>query len=238
MEEETVHFSSSAGKLAGIIHYPKQLRSCCVIACHGLYSDKGGDKFVAIGKCLAKEGIAVFRFDFRGCGESDGRIEDTTITGRKDDLIAALSFIKAHNPSIAQTIGLLGSSMGGYISLLVASLDQTIKGVVAWATPFSFDGLKEAIENSYSPPLKEGFYHDAKHYDANQFVPRLHNTLFIHGDSDEIVPFYHAKEWYQSAKEPKRLEIVKGADHTFSKPKLRDKAITQSLNWFKQFLLT
>lgn len=236
MKEETVCFSSSAGKLAGIIHHPDHLSSSCVIACHGLYSDKKSDKFVAIGNRFAKEGIAVLRFDFRGCGESEGLIEDTTITGRKDDLFAALSFLRSHNPSIAQNIGLLGSSMGGYISLLVASYDKTIEGVVVWATPFSFDGLREAIDNSHSPRLKEGFYHDAKQYDAKKFVLRVNNTLLIHGDSDETVPLDHARRLYRSATEPKRLEIVKGADHTFSNPEMREKAINHSLNWFKRHL--
>jgi len=236
MTEENVCFSTSAGKLAGIIHHPDNLSSSCVIACHGLYSDKESDKFIAIGKCFAKEGITVLRFDFRGCGESDGKIEDTTITGRKEDLNAALSFIRMHNPSISQNIGLLGSSMGGHISLLVASYEKNIKGVVAWATPFSFDGLREAIDNSNSPRLKQGFYHDAKHYDAADFVSRVNNTMLIDGDSGETVPLDHAKKLYQAAKEPRMLEIVKGADHTFSNLKLREKAISFSLNWFKKYL--
>ena len=236
MTEENVCFSTSAGKLAGIIHHPDNLSSSCVIACHGLYSDKESDKFIAIGKCFAKEGITVLRFDFRGCGKSNGKIEDTTITGRREDLHAALSFIRRHNPSISQNIGLLGSSMGGHISLLVASYEKNIKGVVAWATPFSFDGLREAIDNSNSPRLKQGFYHDAKHYDAADFVSRVNNIMLIHGDSDETVPLDHAKRLYQSAKEPRRLEIVKGADHTFSNLELRENAISSSLNWFQRYL--
>ena len=236
MKEEHVYFSASAGKLAGIIHHPDHSSSICVIACHGLYSNKESDKFVAIGKHFAKGGVTVLRFDFRGCGKSNGKIEDTTITGRREDLHAALSFIRRHNPSIAENVGLLGSSMGGYISLLVASHDKTIKGVVAWATPFSFDGLRETIDNCNSPRLKEGFYHDAKHYDTTDIVSRVNNIMLIHGDSDETVPLDHAKRLYQSAKEPRRLEIVKGADHTFSNLELRENAISSSLNWFQRYL--
>ena len=83
MIQEKVYFSTSAGRLAGITHHPNHLSSSCVIACHGLYSDKESDKFITIGECFAKEGITVLRLDFRGCGESDGEIEDTNITGRK-----------------------------------------------------------------------------------------------------------------------------------------------------------
>ena len=141
-----------------------------------------------------------------------------------------------HNPSIAQNIGLLGSSMGGYIALLVASSDKMVKAVVAWATPFSFDGLRETITTSNSPQLKEEFYQDASLYDATKFIPQVENLMLIHGDCDETVPLDHAKKLYQSAKEPKKLEIIEAADHTFSNLKLRKRAISYSLNWFKKYL--
>ncbi|MBW1839744.1 MAG: alpha/beta fold hydrolase [Deltaproteobacteria bacterium] len=236
MKEEKVCFFTPAGTLAGIIHHPDHPSSSCVITCHGLFSNKGSDKFVSIGEHFAQEGITVLRFDFRGCGESDGKIEDTTITGRKEDLNAALSFIRVHKPSVAHTIGLLGSSMGGYISLRVAASDKMIKAVAAWATPSSFDSLREVIASSDSPQLKEEFYQDADRYNAGQFVPQVKNLLLIHGDKDETVPADHAERLYQKAIESKRLEIVKGADHTFSNPTLRKKAISYSLNWFKKYL--
>jgi len=236
MREEKVYFFSSTGKLAGIIHYPDRLSSMCIIACHGLFSDKESDKFIAIGKRFAKEDIAVLRFDFRGCGESEGKIEDTTITGRGEDLAAALSYIRTDKPSFSHSIGLLGSSLGGYISLFVASIDQMIKAVVGWATPFSFDGLKKTIASSNLPQLKEEFYRDASHYDAVKFVPQVKNPMLIHGDSDETVPIEHAKRLNQLAKEPKKLKIIKGADHTFSDLRLREKAINYTLHWFKKYL--
>ena len=237
MEEEKVYFSTPAGKLAGIMHHPDHPSARCVITCHGLFSDKESDKFVTIGEQLAKEGITVLRFDFRGCGESDGKIEDTTITGRREDLTAALSFIRAHKPSVSHTIGLLGSSMGGYISLHVAACNKMIKAVAAWATPFGFDGLREVIAHSDSPQLKEEFYLDAGHYDASQFVPQVKNLLLIHGDNDEMVPADHAEKLYRAAKGPKRLEIIRGADHTFSNPTLRQKAMDHSLKWFTHYLI-
>lgn len=236
MREEKVFFSTSEGKIVGIIHHPDHVSPRCIIACHGLFSNKESDKFVTIGERFAKEGITVLRFDFRGCGESDGTIEDTTITGRREDLNAALSFIRIHVPSTAHNIGLLGSSMGGYISLLAASSDKMVKAIVAWATPFSFDGLREAIANSNSTQLKEDFYLDAGQYKADKFVPQVKNLMLIHGDSDETVPLEHAKMLNQLAEEPKQLEIIKGADHSFSNIKLRKKAISYSLKWFKKHL--
>lgn len=237
MKKEKVYFSTPAGKLAGIIHHPDHSDYRCVITCHGLFSDKESDKFITIGEHFPQEGITVFRFDFRGCGESNGQIEDTTITGRIEDLNAALSFIRTHIPSVAHTIGLLGSSMGGFIALRVAASDTSIKAVAAWATPFSFEGLREAIVAGNSPQLKEQFYQDAGRYDAGQFVPQVKNLLLIHGDKDETVAVDHSERLYQKAQEPKRREIVRGADHTFSNATLRKKAICYSLDWFKMYLI-
>ncbi len=237
MQEEKVSFSTPAGKLSGIIHHPDHPGTRCVIACHGLFSNKESDKFITLGERFAQEGFTFLRFDFRGCGESDGKIEDTTITGREEDLNTAIAFIREIKPSVTHNTGLLGSSMGGYISLITAAFDREIKTVVAWATPFSFEGLREVIADSNSPQLKEEFYQDAQHYRAETFVPRVKNLMLIHGDRDETVPPDHAERLHQSAQEPTQLKIVKGADHTFSNPALREKAITCSLNWFKKYLI-
>ncbi len=236
MKEDKITFASPAGKLAGVLHYPAGSCRGCIVTCHGLFSSKDSDKFLALGNYFSQKGFYVLRFDFRGCGESDGFIEDTTISGRKEDLRAALSFIQNTIPSHAHTVGLLGSSMGGYISLLVAPDSTMVKAVVTWATPNTFTGLRDVITKTSQVQLKEDFYQDALNYDASSFVPRVTNLLVIHGESDELVPPAHAQELYQLAQEPKQLTMVPGADHTFSNPQLRKQATTDSFNWFNRYL--
>jgi putative redox protein len=231
-----VSFLSSAGSLKGILHYPRGSARGSIITCHGLFSSKESDKFHDLAEVFSKNDYAVLRFDFSGCGESDGTIEDTTISGRIEDLKAALSFVKSEIPLQGLPIGLLGSSMGGYISLNLAAHDSSVKAVVAWATPFSFEGLREVIEGSNQIPLKEAFYRDAHHHDVIVPLSRIKNLLFIHGDKDEVVPLDHAQKLYRFAQEPKQLTVVPGADHTFSNPTLRNQAVTHSLNWFNRYL--
>ena len=55
-----------------------------MIASHGLLASKDSEKYIALGERLSKEGIAMLRFDFRGIGESEGRIEDDTVSRRID----------------------------------------------------------------------------------------------------------------------------------------------------------
>ena len=219
-----------------MLHYPQGSCHGCIVTCHGLFSSKESEKFIDLGNFFAQNGFFVLRFDFRGCGESEGFIEDTTVSGRKEDLTAALSYIESTLPLDTHTIGLLGSSMGGYISLLVAPGSTLVKAVVTWATPLTFRGLRAVITNSNQVQLKENFYQDTRHYDASSFVPRVKNLLVIHGDCDETVPLTHAQELHKLAQEPKKLTIVPGADHTFSNPPLRKQAITESLNWFNRYL--
>ena len=126
--------------------------------------------------------------------------------------------------------------MGGYIALLVAAFHPMIKAVVAWATPFCFEGLRESLAAHSSPQLKEDFYQDERLYNAARFVPKVKNLMLIHGAGDETVPLAHAEKLYRSAQEPKELQVVEGADHTFSNPLLRQKAMSYSLTWFTHYL--
>lgn len=231
-----VSFFTSAGRLKGFLHYPSGSARGSIITCHGLFSSMESDKFKDLAEVFAKNNYAVLRFDFRGCGQSEGRIEDTTISGRIEDLKAALAFVKQETPLNGLPVGLLGSSMGGYISLHLAALDPSVKAVVAWATPFSFEGLREIIEESNQTPLREPFYRDANRYDVTAPLSRIKNLLFIHGDKDEVVPLDHAEDLYRFAREPKQLTLVPGADHTFSNPTLRNQAVTHSLIWFNRYL--
>ena len=71
------------GALALVLHLPDApARVPGVVACHGLGASKDSDKFLLIGETLPAGGFALARFDFRGCGESSGREEDTTIATR------------------------------------------------------------------------------------------------------------------------------------------------------------
>jgi alpha/beta superfamily hydrolase len=238
MKQEAVSFPSSAGMLAGIIHYPPHASRACIITSHGLLSNKDSDKFIALGERFAEEGFTVLRFDFRGCGESGGNIADTTVTGRKEDLLAALAFMQRRLPESAQPIGLLGCSMGGFVSLLVASCRDEIKAVAAWATPFCFEELREGIALSSGDIIKDGFFDDARLYAVESFVPRVRNLLIIHGDGDETVPLHHAERIYKAAHEPRHLEIIPGADHSITGPEHREKAVAVSLGWFKKYFVS
>jgi hypothetical protein len=125
MVVEKVSFKSKGNKISGILHLPEGKNPPCVIASHGLLSSKDSEKYIAIGQRLSQKGIAMLRFDFRGIGESEGRLKDDTVSRRIADLDSAIPFVRSY-PGMGNRIGLLGSSLGGYISLIVASMEKEI----------------------------------------------------------------------------------------------------------------
>ena len=80
----------------------------------GYASDMSGTKALALEAWAKDKGRAFVRFDYRGCGESEGAFEDYTLADWRDDALLVVDQV-AKGPVV-----LVGSSMGGWIALLVA----------------------------------------------------------------------------------------------------------------------
>ncbi len=216
--------------LAGVFHASREEASTCIITCHGLQSSKESKKYVGIARRFCREGIAVLRFDFRSCGQSVGRFGETSLTGRMEDLEDALDFVQEQG---CQNIGLFGSSLGGTVAVLMAEKDNRVKALVTWATPCQLDKLfrDKVIEGL------ENLRQDASKYDVVKAVKEVRcPVLIIHGSLDEQVPPSNAEDMYKNANEPKSVQIIEGADHRFTNPSYRKRAVELTLSWFKKYL--
>jgi dipeptidyl aminopeptidase/acylaminoacyl peptidase len=235
MKTEKVTFISGGQKVSGILHLPDVWSRVCVITSHGLLSSKDSEKYIALGEELSREGFSMLRFDFRGIGESEGRIEDDTVSRRIADLGAAIDFIKSRY-DLGNRIGLLGSSLGGYVSLIKASMEKEIKAVVIWATPFHLDNLKSnKVGEGYKPPA-EAFYKDLLKHRLLPLLKKISTGMVIHGEKDELVPMGQAWEIFHSLSAPKEIHIIEGADHRLTDPKHRQRAMDLTVEWFKKYL--
>ena len=228
MKEKNVRFGEYG--LAGVFHSPLEKASTCVITCHGLYSNKNSEKYVGIARKFCGKGIGVLRFDFRGCGESGGRFEETSLTGRIEDLEDALDFVQEQG---YENIGVMGSSLGGTVAILAASKDERVKALVMWATPCHLDELFQGE----APEGLENLRQDTRKYNVIKIVKENHcPVLIIHGNLDEQVPLSHAEVLYKNANEPKKIEIIEGADHRFTNQNHRRRAVELTLYWFEKYL--
>jgi alpha-beta hydrolase superfamily lysophospholipase len=234
MKVEKVSFQSEGHRIAGILHLPDKKNPSCVIASHGLLSSKNSEKYIALGERLSKEGMAMLRFDFRGIGESEGRIEDDTVSRRVADLDSAITFVKSY-PGMGNRIALLGSSLGGYISLIGASRRMAIRAVVIWATPFHLDDL--GSKGTEQNPLPgEAFFRDLPRHRLLPLLPKVSNCFVIHGENDELVPVDQAWEIFHALGAPKEIHVIEDADHRLTNPSHRQRAIDLSVDWFKRYL--
>lgn len=231
-----IRISCGGQEIHGVLHRPSlDVKGPCVILSHGLISSMESPKFRLMADTFAREKIAALRFDFRGCGGSGGEIKDTTVSGRMEDLEAVLDHVR-RGLGWEGPVGLLGSSLGGYVSLLVFAKRGDIGAVCVWATPFDLKGLSELRDDPDMASIGPAFYEDLQGHDLASKGPRIHHLMVIHGERDEVVPKAHAQRIYTIASEPKDLHVLPHADHRFTDPSLRIQATELSLKWFQRFL--
>jgi dipeptidyl aminopeptidase/acylaminoacyl peptidase len=232
---EKVFFKSEGNNISGILHLPEKKNPSCVIASHGLLSSKNSEKYIALGEQISREGMGMLRFDFRGIGESEGREEDNTISKKIADLSSAVDFIRTY-PGLGNGIGLLGSSLGGFLSLIKASGDKEIRVVVIWATPLHLDDLGSKKQEEDYPLPPEAFFEDLPKHRLTPLLPKVSNCLVIHGEEDELVPLDQALGIFYNLGVPKEIHVIGGADHRLTDPAHRQRAIELSVDWFKKYL--
>lgn len=235
MRMEKVSFVSEGHRISGVLHLPEKKNPPCVIASHGLLSSKDSEKYIALGERISEEGMAMLRFDFRGIGESEGSEEDNTISKKIADLNGAIDFVKAYS-GLGGRIGLIGSSLGGFLSLIKASTDKEIRAVVVWATPLHLDDLGSRKQEEDYPLPPEAFFEDLPKHRLLPLLPKISNCLVIHGEKDELVPMDQALGIFYNLGIPKEIHVIGGADHRLTDPAHRQRAIELSLDWFKKYL--
>ena len=234
---ESFRLSVEERTISGILHLPPIANPPCVITAHGLFSSKDSDKFISIADYFTHNGLAVIRFDFGGCGESPGSIADTTVSKRLKELKAVVTFARQH-PSLSNRLGLLGSSLGGYVSLLYAAQDQAVRALSVWATPYNLMELRHNIPEDELRRLKQTFFIDAAQYHLESVLSELATVQIIQGNNDTIVSCTHARELFSRVSQPKELHIIPEGDHSLTGPSDRKKAIEHSMRWFLTYLPT
>lgn len=105
----------------------------CVVLCHG-HSRHKNDGLDVLADMLGEAGIASMRFDFRGCGkDAENRYELHCTTDWPDDLMNAISYLKAIPGIDSEKIGACGISMGASTVIYTGGMDQRIKSIAAMA---------------------------------------------------------------------------------------------------------
>jgi pimeloyl-ACP methyl ester carboxylesterase len=195
----------------------------------GYMSDMTGTKAIALHDWARREGQAMLRLDYSGCGASGGRFEDGTLDVWRDDALLAIAQIKG-------PLVLVGSSMGGWLMLLVArALGDQVKGLVgiAAAPDFTDWGFSDAekgriakygrIErpSDYGDPMltTAAFWNSGR---ANRqltgVIPIDCPVRLIHGQQDVDVPWDISLQLAAQLRSADvQVTLVKDGDHRLSR---------------------
>lgn len=94
-----------------------------VIMCHGMMMSGSLNPIRDVAEGLNEGGYDTLRLDFRGNGRSSGSITDMTPLTEVNDLLSVIEYTVGHSEEFGShgSIVLCGHSLGGLVSLLVAS---------------------------------------------------------------------------------------------------------------------
>ncbi len=230
----TDHLSTPQGRR--IAHVRTAGQGPGVVFLGGFMSDMTGTKAVFLQDWAQARGRAFLGFDYSGHGQSSGAFRDGAIGDWAEDALAAIDAL-TEGPQV-----LVGSSMGGWISLLVAkAIPDRIRGFVGIAPAPDF--TEDSMWAGFSDPQRAALMRDGvvtvpSEYSADGYPitrrliedGRRHLVLraplalpfpvrILQGTADTDVPPAVALRLMDHADcADLRVTLVKGADHRFSTP--------------------
>ncbi len=127
--EQAIGFSSDGLALKGVLHLPDGAARPrpAIILCHGFGGSCRGAGHPELGQALTRAGYVVLRFDFRGCGQSEGERANVICLEEARDLRQAIDFLETRPEVDRDRIGVIGASLGGSVAIYVAANDKRLK---------------------------------------------------------------------------------------------------------------
>lgn len=198
----------------------------------GYASDMDGTKAVALDTFAERRDLAMLRFDYSGTGLSGGDFAEGTLGGWLDEALHMLDTL------VEGPVVLIGSSMGGWIALLIAvHRPERVAGLAGIAaapdfTDWGFSAEQKQLlrdegrleePNPYGP---DPFVTTLGFWQSGESLRLLHSPVavdcpvrLVHGDADTEVPVAVALETLRQLRSADvQLTIVKGGGHRLSEP--------------------
>ncbi|WP_051393380.1 alpha/beta hydrolase family protein [Glycomyces arizonensis] len=193
-------FEHRGRTLRGVLHLPQSSPSPAVVLCHGFSGTRVefGYMFVRLAKRLAERGIAAYRFDFAGCGDSDGDFADLAVSDQADQALAALDALGRHSGIDPDRLSLMGMSLGGLAASLAAAA-RPVRSLTLWApAAVAVDRAvlqhrrtaiaEHGYDELYGMPVYERFVDDAEAIDAFEGAAGHTGPVLLAGGSiDDIL---------------------------------------------------
>lgn len=257
-ERVAITLENKGQKLFAIFHKPLVKDPFpSVLFCHGLAGHKTGRfrVYVELAEMLTREGIGVFRVDFRGSGDSEGQIGEMTLMGEVSDAIIAFNHMKGIEGVDVERLGIFGRSLGGSVAAITASEVETCRSLALWAPIFNAEQWKEkwlAVKHHDGHPEEHEelrtingqvvglpFYEELFRMDMPKVLDKLKQVplLHLHGLKDEVVSPAQADHFGEARRGlVSRFLLYDESDHDFSYNPERKHALNEIRNWFVETL--
>lgn len=135
MQQKEVHFFSVRNRLSGAWYLPEGEAPpegwpvLIVLSGYQGLRDFYPKRF---GEAFCEHGFAVFGFDYRGFGKSEGDVTKVHVDAQLEDTRCALNFVLGQSDVPVSSVGIIGWGMGAAYSVLVAAEDQRVVAVGAF----------------------------------------------------------------------------------------------------------
>lgn len=211
--QKNIYINGSVGKLNVLLDLPElSIGQKCplIIFCHGFRGNLNFHLWPLLIAPLNEHGIGVLRFDFNGCGKSDGQFQNMTVESEIDDLMNVIAY--ARSLSETENISILGHSQGGVVAGMAAGMcgEIQVKSLVllSAASVLRDDALRgNMMGANYDPWNLDKAYYDipgdlkiGREYIRNSMNLPIYETtakyrgpaFVLNGMADRIVPYTYA----------------------------------------------
>lgn len=236
MTEEAAEYLDQGGVKLAYRRSAGEAGRAGIVWLGGFHSDMLGEKATTLHARCREAGRAFLRFDYLGHGESGGKFADGTIGRWRSDALAMIDQ-KTEGPLV-----LVGSSMGGWMALLVAlARPELVKGLVLLAPAPDFtDKLMWASfdESQRRQIMEDGAWTRPSDYDPAGYPitrdliveGREWNVLdgeiaidvpvrILQGGLDPDVPWTHSLDLADKLRSRDVVwSLIKDGDHRLSRP--------------------
>lgn len=249
MEQNLTFLDPHGHRVNAVLAAPDDGTHRIAVLCHGFLSGKRSSTNKTLTRLLNAQGIATFAFDFFGQGESEGPFETLTTTTAVAQAIAALNLIQQKGYT---QMGLMGSSFGGLVAILTAAQRRDLaclalkcpvvdfaeelrltlgeKEMDAWRKTDTIPNMMGGTERLR---LRYAFYEDTLRQIAYEPAKSIAApALIVQGGQDECVPLHQSQQLAAALTCPKRMELLPGADHQFTKGEDFTRMTTLISDWF------
>lgn len=227
-----------AETMRGTLYRPeKPGKLPAVVIFHGRGSQQS--RYFDRAEMLAKAGFLTLIFSFRGCGQSDGKLEEQTIKMGLEDALAGYDFLLQQPGVNADRIGVWGGSYGGYLASLVTG-ERTVKSLILSAPAIYKDEWWDLVPEIQEKNWEK--YSQTADFSSNKSIKAISqytgDFLLIEHEFDKTCPRKLTRTYFDNAglTSFKERAIIHGVDHRLVEEKHRQQSNKITTDWFLKTL--